>query len=111
MSNLKTKRVQIGDHSTASNNFVMHQSDTPDGKVHISNGTLDDHTSKMTLTHPMSLPNLRCYLRLANLLPVSFFLQYLEFLLHGVSGLKIQHQRRRVEYKTILENMQRDLHM
>jgi hypothetical protein len=51
MSNLKTKRVQIGDHSTATNNFVMHQSDTPDGKVHISNGTLDDHTSKMTLTH------------------------------------------------------------
>ena len=42
MSNLKTKRVQIGDHSTATNNFVMHQSDTPDGKVHISNGTLDD---------------------------------------------------------------------
>jgi hypothetical protein len=51
MSNLKTKRVQIGDHSTATNNFVMHQSDTPDGKVHISNGTLDDHTSKMTLAH------------------------------------------------------------
>jgi hypothetical protein len=51
MSNLKTKRVQIGDHSTATNNFVMHQSDTPDGKVHISNGTLDDHTSRMTLAH------------------------------------------------------------
>ena len=51
MSNLKTKRVQIGDHSTATNNFVMHQSDTPDGKVHISNGTLDSHTSKMTLAH------------------------------------------------------------
>lgn len=51
MSNLKTKRVQIGDHSTAANNFVMHQSDTPDGKVHISNGTLDSHTSKMTLAH------------------------------------------------------------
>lgn len=51
MSNLKTKRVQIGDHSTATNNFVMHQSDTPDGKVHISNGTLDSHTSKITLAH------------------------------------------------------------
>ena len=51
MSNLKTKRVQIGDHSTATNNFVMHQSDTPDGKVHISNGTLDSHTSKVTLAH------------------------------------------------------------
>jgi len=51
MSNLKTKRIQLGDHATPSNNFVIRQPDTPDGKMHVGNGLLDSSNDIVTITN------------------------------------------------------------
>lgn len=50
MSNLKTKRIQIGDNATSSNNFVIRQPDVPNGNMHIGNGLLDSSNDIVTLT-------------------------------------------------------------
>ena len=50
MSYLKTKRVQLGDNVTASNNFVLRQPDTADGTMRISNGIVGAETDLVTVT-------------------------------------------------------------
>lgn len=38
MSKIVSNKIQLGTHATAANNFVIKQSDTPDGKLRIQNG-------------------------------------------------------------------------
>jgi len=44
MSTIKTKKVQVGTDSTASNNFTIYTPGTPDGTVRIGNGNADSPT-------------------------------------------------------------------
>lgn len=49
MSTIKTKKVQVGTDSTASNNFTIYTPGTPDGTVRIGNGNADSVTDAITL--------------------------------------------------------------
>jgi hypothetical protein len=49
MSNLVTKRVQYGS-STAVNNFVIQQPDTPNGTLQIANGNIGSASAVLTLS-------------------------------------------------------------
>lgn len=49
MSLLKAKKIQIGTHATASNNFVIEQPTTPDGTLRIGNGNEGSSTTLLTL--------------------------------------------------------------
>ena len=50
MSTIKTKKVQVGTDSTASNNFTIYTPGTPDGTVRIGNGNADSPTDRVTVT-------------------------------------------------------------
>lgn len=49
MSTIKTKKVQVGTDSTASNNFTIYTPGTPDGTVRIGNGNAGAVTDAITL--------------------------------------------------------------
>lgn len=49
MSTIKTKNVQVGTDSTASNNFTIYTPGTPDGTVRIGNGDAGAVTDAITL--------------------------------------------------------------
>ena len=49
MSTIKTKKVQVGTDSTASNNFTIYTPGTPDGTVRIGNGDAGAVTDAVTI--------------------------------------------------------------
>lgn len=49
MSKIVVNKAQFGTHATAANNFVIKQSDTPDGKLHIQNGNEGSATDVVVL--------------------------------------------------------------